>query len=88
MIACRASRVTDGMIAAAARAVAAVVGDRTPGASLLPSISQLRSVSTRVAIAVAAAAASEGVADRPLTNPVQQVYEQMWQPRYPRVEVV
>ena len=88
VIACRASRVTDGMIAAAARAVAAVVGDRTPGASLLPSISQLRSVSTRVAIAVAAAAASEGVADRPLTNPVQQVYEQMWQPRYPRVEVV
>ncbi|HSN42634.1 MAG TPA: NAD-dependent malic enzyme [Propionibacteriaceae bacterium] len=88
VIACRASRVTDGMIAAAARAVAAVVSDKSPGASLLPPISQLRSVSTRVAIAVADAAAAEGVAGRPLTNPVQQVYEQMWQPRYPRVEVV
>ena len=35
-----------------------------------------------------AAEEAEGLAGRALDNPVQQVYEAMWQPRYPEIEVV
>lgn len=83
-----ASRVTDRMIAAAAEALAARVNAYRPGASLLPSMSELRPVSAHVALAVAAAAAEEGVARRPLREPINDIYSRMWQPEYPRVEVV
>ena len=86
--ACRASRVTDGMIAAAAEALAGMVNTWRPGAPLLPGMSDLRLVSATVAIAVAQRAAEEGVAQRPLTDPVGQVFERMWQPRYPEVEAI
>ena len=75
-------------ILAAANAIAGAVTDRRLGTSLLPAMTQLRPISARVAVAVAEAAAAEGLADRPLTNPIQQVYEAMWQPVYPDVEVV
>lgn len=88
VITCRASRVTDTMIASAAAALASVVTDRRKGASLLPRMSQLRAISAKVALAVAEAAQSEGLAGRILANPVQEVYEAMWQPRYPEIEVV
>ena len=45
-------------------------------------------MSATVAIEVAKQAVKEGVAERPLTDPVQQVYERMWQPRYPQVEAI
>lgn len=77
--------ISDGMIAAAAKAVADGVSDTTPGASLLPSISRLRPVSARVAVAVVKAAIAEGLVDDDIPNPVQAVYERMWQPRYPTV---
>lgn len=86
--ACRARRVTKGMIAAASEALAGLVNAWRPGASLLPGISELRLVSATVAIAVAKQAAAEGVADEPLSNPIQQVYERMWQPTYPDVEPI
>ncbi|MFZ1287833.1 MAG: NAD-dependent malic enzyme, partial [Candidatus Phosphoribacter sp.] len=86
--ACQASRVTDRMIAAAAEALAARVNAYRPGASLLPAMSELRPVSAHVALAVAAAAAEEGVARRPLTDPINEIYSRMWQPQYPSVEVV
>ncbi|GAA1398653.1 NAD-dependent malic enzyme [Luteococcus peritonei] len=86
--ACRASRVTDGMIAASATAVAKMVNSNAPGASLLPSMDKLRAVSARVAMAVAIAAQIEGVAGRKLDNPVQDIHEQMWTPDYPRIEAV
>jgi malate dehydrogenase (oxaloacetate-decarboxylating) len=86
--ACRATRVTEGMIAAAAEALAGLVNTWRPGAPLLPGMSDLRLVSATVAIAVAEQAAREGVADQPLTDPVQQVFERMWQPRYPEVEAI
>ena len=82
---CRATRVTDGMIAAAAEAVASLVEITQTGQSLLPSIRDLRRVSATVAVAVANAAAKDGVADKPLTSPVQQVFESMWQPVYPEL---
>jgi len=81
----RATRVTDGMIAAAARAVASIAQAMRPGDSLLPAMSDLRRVSATVAIAVAQQAASEGLAGRTLTDPVQEVFEAMWQPVYPEL---
>ncbi len=82
---CRATRVTDHMIAAAAEAVAGLAHVDRPGASLLPDVSELRMVSATVAIAVAAAAAQDGVATRVLDNPVQQVFDAMWSPVYPEL---
>lgn len=84
----KARRVTDTMIAAAARAVADAVTVRRPGASLLPAMTQLRAISAKVGVAVAQQAAAEGLADRPLANPVQEVFDAMWQPDYPEIEVV
>ncbi len=84
----RASRISDGMIAAAADAVAALSDARMPGASLLPPMTVLRTASAAVAIAVAKAADAEGLARVELSNPIQQVYDAMWQPEYPRIETV
>ncbi|MGD8149889.1 NAD-dependent malic enzyme [Ornithinimicrobium sp. Y1694] len=87
-VAVRATQVTDGMITAAAQAVAEMTSARRPGSPVLPSMRQLRAVSAAVAVRVAQAAESEGVATKPLTNPIQDIYDLMWQPVYPRVEVV
>jgi malate dehydrogenase (oxaloacetate-decarboxylating) len=84
----RARRVTDGMIAAAADAVAALADATTPGSPLLPPIADLRLISAKVAIAVAAAAERDEVADVPLTEPVRQVHEAMWRPLYPAFEPI
>ena len=83
MIAARASRVTDGMLSAAAHAVAGLVDTVTPGAPLLPQVDTLRETSLAVAAAVAQAAAADGVAARPLGGDVAaQVRALMWQPAY------
>jgi malate dehydrogenase (oxaloacetate-decarboxylating) len=82
----RASRISDGMIAAAADAVARLSDAGRPGAPLLPPVSDLRPVSAAVAIAVAEAAVAEGLAQAELGNTIQQVHEAMWRPDYPRVE--
>jgi malate dehydrogenase (oxaloacetate-decarboxylating) len=87
-VAVRATRVTDGMIAAASRAVAEMSSAARRGAPLLPSMRQLRAVSAAVAIKVAAQAQAEGVATRTLEHPIQDIHELMWQPVYPKVEVV
>ena len=84
----RASRITDRMIAAAADAVAALSDAGKPGASLLPPMTVLRTASAAVGIAVAKTAAEEGLNRVELTNPIQQVYDVMWQPEYPRIEVL
>ncbi len=85
---CRASQVTEGMVGAAADALAGLVNAYRPGASLLPSLTDLRMVSATVAVAVARAAEAEGVAAAPLTDPVQQVFARMWQPEYPQIEAI
>ena len=76
------------MLAAAANAVAEMSDAGAPGAPLLPSVQDLRTVSAAVAEAVAATAEREGLAQVTLDNPVQQIYEAMWQPAYPRVDPV
>lgn len=84
----RATQVTEGMIAAAAHALAGLVNAYRPGAALLPGMSQLRMVSATVAVAVAKAAQAEGVARRELRSPIQEIYARMWQPEYPEVEPI
>ena len=82
----RASRITGGMIAAAASAVSSLVTVRQPGASLLPQADDLRSVSVTVAAAVAEVAQAEGLARAKLGNIVQQVQDAMWVPEYRRID--
>ncbi len=84
----RARRISDAMLAAAAEAVAGLSDASTPGAPLLPPVDHLREVSAAVAVAVAKAAAADGLAEVALDDPVQQVHQAMWQPEYPRVEPV
>ncbi len=78
----RARRISDGMFAAAANAVSSLVTVRQPGASLLPHVDDLRSVSVTVAAAVAEAAVAEGLARVEFDDIVQQVQDAMWQPEY------
>lgn len=77
-----AEHVTDGMLLAAAEAVAAQVDVSKPGASLLPSVQNLRASSATVALAVGRAAAVDGVATRSHDNLVQAVQDAMWRPAY------
>jgi len=80
VIAAQASRVTDGMLAAAAHAVAQLTDTSELGAPLLPPVEQLRSTSVAVAVAVAQAAERDGVARaQPRSRDPQEL---MWQPDY------
>lgn len=78
-----ATKVTAGMLLAAAEAVAGQVDVSEPGASLLPAVENLRASSATTAVAVVRAAAADGVAIGQASNPVQAVQEAMWQPAYP-----
>jgi malate dehydrogenase (oxaloacetate-decarboxylating) len=83
VIATRARRVTDRMLLAAARAVADLVDISTPGAPLLPRVSDLRATSVAVAAAVARAAEADGVASvAPDADLTGQLRALMWEPRY------
>jgi malate dehydrogenase (oxaloacetate-decarboxylating) len=84
----RARRVSDGMLAAAAGAVASMSDATRPGASLLPSVTSLRTVSAAVAAAVARAAHTEGLAQASLPDPDGQVRVAMWEPEYPQLELI
>jgi malate dehydrogenase (oxaloacetate-decarboxylating) len=87
VIVSRASRVSAGMLAAAAEALANLAGEDAtgPGAALLPPVTSLRSVSAAVATAVAEAAQAEGLAQADLADPAAQVRDAMWFPNYPDV---
>lgn len=89
VIAARATRVTDRMLAAAARAVAALVDTSAAGSELLPRVERLRATSVAVAAAVARAAAEEDVS---ATDPVDHLEDRiralMWEPVYRPVRPV
>lgn len=85
-IVARASRISDGMLMAAAHAVASTVDPTQPGAAILPEVEQMRDVSAWVGAAVARAAALEGLASAPVEDAGCQVRAAMWQPRYARIE--
>jgi malate dehydrogenase (oxaloacetate-decarboxylating) len=82
-IVARATRVTDGMLLAAADAIAGLVDVHQPGAALLPHVGNLRLTSATVAVAVARRAAQDGVAETDLADPIQAVQDQMWRAAYP-----
>ena len=82
----RAGHVTDGMLLAAAEAIAGLVDVNRAGAGLLPDVENLRASSATVAVAVANQAAKDGVAE-PLGDPVQAVQEAMWRAEYPTLEL-
>ncbi|ERF77547.1 NAD-dependent malic enzyme [Gallibacterium anatis] len=77
-----ASQVTDGMLLAAAEAVASQVNPQDLGASLLPPVDNLRASSATVAVAVAKQAVKDGVATKHSDNWVQSVQDAMWQAVY------
>jgi malate dehydrogenase (oxaloacetate-decarboxylating) len=82
-IAAAATRITDGMMLAAARSVAELVDPTTAGAPLLPPVDRLRETSHAVAVAVARAAARDGVAGVALDgDPDAYVRRLIWKPDY------
>lgn len=82
----RARYISVGMLMAAANALSSLVTVRLAGATLLPYIEDLRSVTVTVAVAVAEAAVQEGLAEVRLADIVQQVEDAMWRPEYRRIE--
>lgn len=88
MTVARARRVSDGMLAAAAGAVASLSDATQPGAPLLPSVTSLRTVSAAVAAAVARAAQADALAQASLPDPDRQVRAAMWAPEYPQLELI
>ena len=87
VIVSRARRISDGMLTAAADAVAELSDASSQGAPLLPPVQDLRRVSAAVGVAVVLAADKEGLAQARIPNPVQQIHEAMWRPAYPQIEV-
>jgi malate dehydrogenase (oxaloacetate-decarboxylating) len=77
-----AAKMTDGMLRAAAEAVASQVDVSALGAPLVPPVSNLRASSATTAVAVAQAAIEDGVATVKPENLVQAVQDAMWQPAY------
>ena len=51
-------------------------------------MSDLRLVAASVAMAVAKTAQEQGLARAPMTDPVNDIYQRMWKPEYPRLEVL
>jgi malate dehydrogenase (oxaloacetate-decarboxylating) len=86
-IVARATKVTDGMLLAAAEAIASLVEVHEQGAALLPRVGNLRVTSATVAVAVARRAADEGVAEVELADPIQAVQDEMWRAAYPALEI-
>lgn len=89
VIVARATRITNGMLTAAAHAVTEQVDPTSPGTPLLPPTYQLRETSAAVAAAVARAAANEGVARAGIGDDIDdRVRSAMWQPNYQPVQPV
>jgi malate dehydrogenase (oxaloacetate-decarboxylating) len=82
IIVARARLVTQGMLHAAAKAVAQQANPKNPGDSLLPDVQNLWAVSTAVAEAVYHAAVEDGVATKTHDDVRQAVLDTMWRPVY------
>ena len=83
-IVARARRVSEGMLMAAARALADASPARLDaGANLLPPVNELRQVSYRVAVAVAMRAQAEGLAQAASRDTLEaRIRAKMWAPVY------
>ena len=82
-----ASRITDGMINASSKALAAALTDSEIGERcLMPEISRLWEVCGDVAMAVALQAIKDGVADdRSESELLERIVDYRWQPDYPEI---
>jgi len=78
-----AGKVSNGMLLAAAEAVAGQADVSAPDASLLSAVENPHASSATTAVAVARATADDGVATRKADDLVQAVREAMWQLVYP-----
>jgi malate dehydrogenase (oxaloacetate-decarboxylating) len=79
----RAKRVSDGMIMAAARALAALSPAYSdPDGALLPPLEALRTVSVSVALAVGRQAQAEGLAETTGVAFVEELRANIWEPVY------
>jgi malate dehydrogenase (oxaloacetate-decarboxylating) len=87
-IVARARTVSDGMLAAAAGAMAQLVDAAPLGAPLMPAVETARAVSLHVAVAVARVALSEGLARVELFDVIPEVRSAMWEPAYRLVRAV
>jgi malate dehydrogenase (oxaloacetate-decarboxylating) len=84
-----ATRVTDGMLLAAAEAISSQVDASIEGAPLLPEVDALHATSVAVAAAVGRAAIAEGVARWALPEPAEEAAEAaMWRPEYRVIRAV
>jgi malate dehydrogenase (oxaloacetate-decarboxylating) len=84
LIATKATRVTDAMFMAAAKALAECSPSALdPTANLLPPLSSIREVSYKVALAVAKEAVHAGLTDCPLEEIENRIRSNMWTPAYP-----
>lgn len=87
-IVAKAEKISKGMFAAAAYAVARMSDTSTPGASLLPPIEKLHEVSKYVAIEVANAAIHEGIARADIQDIEAAIENAMWEPEYKKINSV
>jgi malate dehydrogenase (oxaloacetate-decarboxylating) len=78
----RARTVSDGMLAAAAAAVAALTDPSAAETAILPAVENLRPLSAAVAGAVARAAIEEGLAGVRPADLEGEIQRTMWQPVY------
>jgi malate dehydrogenase (oxaloacetate-decarboxylating) len=88
IIVARARTVSDGMLAAAAGAMAQLVDAAPLGAPLTPPVNTVRAVSLHVGVAVARAALTEGLARVELSDVISEVRSAMWEPAYRPVRAV
>jgi malate dehydrogenase (oxaloacetate-decarboxylating) len=84
VISAQARHISDGMLLAAARALAEISPSRRdPSANLLPPVTELREVSYRVALAIALQAQREGLAEQTSREKLEaSVRLKMWTPNY------
>lgn len=79
----KARRISDGMLMAAARALASASPTSTDkDGNLLPPVNELRQVSLRVAEAVARQAIAEGLASATTDDLNLSIQNNMWHPGY------
>ena len=83
ILASGATRVSDEMFMVAAQALAETVTATDPGQSILPPLSDIRSVSRMIAVAVAKQAQTEGLAPASSIEELEAaVTARMWEPEY------
>jgi len=83
VVACRATKVTDEMLMAAADAVGDPAGSTERGAGVLPPLEEVVHVSERIARAVARVASDQGVADQLTDTEIdERIATARWEPNY------